>query len=262
MEPLSLDLSHIGSPPFQDVYEPSEDTFLLADAAQLVLQKLHQEKQQLNETPNQFHINVFVEVGCGSGMALTTAAIVQSKLENNQPIFAIACDISHSACKASQETIKRNLKNELVSLTPLRTNFLTLSACFPWLNYNASSSTSPLNGIDLLLFNPPYVPSPPSDRHLPMNAIWAGGENGREVIDQFIPLIPKLLKPKGWCLLLVCKENNPEEIIKVLERYSLKSTVFFFFFPLFFFFFFFFFNFNFKTFLKKKKKKKKKKKDY
>ena len=46
------------------------------------------------------------------------------------------------------------------------------------------------NSIDILIFNPPYVPTPSEE--ICGNGIevsWAGGINGREVIDKFIPKI-------------------------------------------------------------------------
>ncbi len=44
--------------------------------------------------------------------------------------------------------------------------------------------------VDILLFNPPYVPTE-SDEVCGngIEASWAGGVDGREVIDRFIPLL-------------------------------------------------------------------------
>ena len=44
--------------------------------------------------------------------------------------------------------------------------------------------------IDVIIFNPPYVPTPPEEvgSH-GIEASWAGGDDGREVIDKFIPVM-------------------------------------------------------------------------
>lgn len=57
-----------------------------------------------------------------------------------------------------------------------------------------------IGNVDILLFNPPYVPTDDLDpqdgfQDEEMNGYgisisWAGGPRGRVVIDQFLPLIP------------------------------------------------------------------------
>ena len=54
--------------------------------------------------------------------------------------------------------------------------------------------------IDIILWNPPYVPTPTEEILKPtlenskldntIQASWAGGTNGREVIDRFLLHIP------------------------------------------------------------------------
>ncbi|XP_070642159.1 methyltransferase N6AMT1 isoform X7 [Bos indicus] len=64
--------------------------------------------------------------------------------------------------------------------------------------------------VDLLVFNPPYVVTPPEEvGSRGIQAAWAGGRNGREVIDRFLPLAPDLLSPRGLFYLVTIKENNP-----------------------------------------------------
>ena len=57
------------------------------------------------------------------------------------------------------------------------------------------------NTIDFLVFNPPYVVTPSEELNLDSRKIdrsWAGGVNGREVIDDFIRnVVTECLKKNG-----------------------------------------------------------------
>ncbi|XP_031220179.1 methyltransferase N6AMT1 isoform X2 [Mastomys coucha] len=55
-------------------------------------------------------------------------------------------------------------------------------------------------------------------------AAWAGGRNGREVMDRFFPLASELLSPRGLFYLVTIKENNPEEIFKTMKTRGLQGT--------------------------------------
>lgn len=56
--------------------------------------------------------------------------------------------------------------------------------------FEAIESTH-LGKIDVLIFNPPYVPTDSEEIHgNGIEVSWAGGIDGREVIDLFLPKIP------------------------------------------------------------------------
>ena len=42
-----------------------------------------------------------------------------------------------------------------------------------------------------------------------IEASWAGGVAGRQVIDRLLPLVPNLLSPRGVFYMVVIKENKP-----------------------------------------------------
>ncbi|KAF6120515.1 N-6 adenine-specific DNA methyltransferase 1 [Phyllostomus discolor] len=57
-----------------------------------------------------------------------------------------------------------------------------------------------------------------------IEAAWAGGRNGREVMDRFFPVVPDLLSPRGLFYLVTIKENNPEEILRTMRMKGLQGT--------------------------------------
>ena len=78
--------------------------------------------------------------------------------------------------------------------------------------------------VDHLVFNPPYVVTPPEEvGSLGIQAACAGGRSGREVIDRFLSLAPDLLSPRGLFYLVSIKENNPEEILKIMKTKGLQG---------------------------------------
>ncbi|XP_021405874.1 methyltransferase HEMK2 isoform X3 [Lonchura striata] len=57
-----------------------------------------------------------------------------------------------------------------------------------------------------------------------IEASWAGGKQGREVMDRVFPLVPDLLSPGGLFYLVTIKENNPDEILEIMKKSGLKGT--------------------------------------
>ncbi len=63
---------------------------------------------------------------------------------------------------------------------------------------------------DVLIFNPPYVPSEQEELlHGDMfSKSYAGGDRGREVLDRFIPTIPTILSKNGIFYVVVLHPQN------------------------------------------------------
>ena len=81
--------------------------------------------------------------------------------------------------------------------------------------------------IDVLIFNPPYVPTPNDEvGGNDIAASWAGGDDGRVVIDRFLPNIPILLSKLGVCYMVLVQENKPIELCRILkDKYGLSMSV-------------------------------------
>ncbi|KAG6934517.1 putative N-6 adenine-specific DNA methyltransferase 1 (putative) [Chelydra serpentina] len=185
---------HVGPHgPFREVYEPAEDTYLLLDA-------LERDAAQLRDAG----VEISLEVGSGSGVVSTFLASIVG------PIALYICtDINPIAAFCTLETAVLNK----VHIHPVITDLVT--GLLPRLN----------GKVDLLLFNPPYVVTPSEEvESRGIEAAWAGGKNGREVMDRFFPLVPDLLSTGGLFYLVTIKENNPDEILETMKKYGLRGT--------------------------------------
>lgn len=191
-------LDHLELSDFDHVYEPAEDTFLLCDA-------LHLQRGELME----LRPLICVEIGCGSGCVITyLGQLLQSLGHFN---FALmATDINPHALRCTKQTAKVNE----VPVEAVRCSLL-------------SGLIAQLSGrVDVLLFNPPYVPTPDEEvRGCDIEASWAGGEDGRRVIDQVLPMIKGLLSPRGCLYMILVKENKPNEIAEICAENGLTTEI-------------------------------------
>lgn len=78
---------------------------------------------------------------------------------------------------------------------------------------------------DLILFNAPYLPSMEGEEDSWMVRSWAGGINGRQVIDRFISQAPPHLKAFGRILLMQSTLANAEETIRKFEEINLEARI-------------------------------------
>ncbi|KAK9827518.1 hypothetical protein WJX74_007595 [Apatococcus lobatus] len=173
----------------REVYEPSDDTFLLVDA-------LLKASSQWPKRPY-----LCIEIGCGSGFASCALALILCQL--GLPHHLIALDISKDAVTATRATLKAH---GVISADVVQDRF-----------QDFLSRTE--QQYDIVVFNPPYVPTP--DEELQRTDIarsWAGGWKGRIVIDQFLSYVPKILAQEGQLFLVVVSENDPPGILKALEE--------------------------------------------
>ncbi|KAJ6945927.1 hypothetical protein NC651_000868 [Populus alba x Populus x berolinensis] len=73
--------------------------------------------------------------------------------------------------------------------------------------------------VDVMVVNPPYVPTP--DYEVGREGIasaWAGGENGRSVIDRILPVADRLLSDKGWLYMVTLTTNDPSQICLLMRK--------------------------------------------
>ncbi|KAJ4869450.1 S-adenosyl-L-methionine-dependent methyltransferases superfamily protein [Raphanus sativus] len=80
--------------------------------------------------------------------------------------------------------------------------------------------------VDVVVVNPPYVPTPEYEVGVEgIASAWAGGENGRSVIDRVLPVVDGLLSEKGWFYLVTLTSNYPSEICLVMRKRGYASRI-------------------------------------
>lgn len=178
---------------YDDVYEPAEDTFVFLDALEADIEIIRKQKPEL-----------VLEVGSGSGLVTTFIAKIIGKCASY-----FCTDRNPSASICTHETGRKND----VEISAITTCFV--NGLLPRFK----------NKVDILLFNPPYVVT--SSDEITKGGIayaWAGGTDGREVMDKFFPVVTNLLSPNGVFYLVVIKENNPAAIIETMSKYGLNGS--------------------------------------
>ncbi|KAL7927588.1 methyltransferase domain-containing protein [Trichoderma austrokoningii] len=211
------DTSHV---PYERVYEPAEDSFLLLDTLSSA-----SETQYLHETfspspsPNAT-IPFVVELGTGSGVVLAFITAHAKTLFGTNQILTAGVDMNAFACRATIQTVEK-------AQAEAGSNGHGL-----YLGSVMGDLAAPLrrHSVDVLVFNPPYVPTSempsrpetftqdlPSktsfddDSYL-LSLSYAGGKDGMETTDRLIDALPEILSSRGCAYLLLCAQNKPEEV--------------------------------------------------
>jgi release factor glutamine methyltransferase len=123
-----------------------------------------------------------LEVGCGSG------AVSASLL--GRATSVVATDINPHAVRAGRERGVETVRTDLVA--GVRGPF------------------------DLVLFNPPYLPTQPEERIDDwLEYALDGGPTGRATIERFAADVGRVLAPFGRVLLLVSSLTGPDEVRKL-----------------------------------------------
>lgn len=185
------DLSHLRAADYEHVYEPAEDTFILLDA-------LEQDADVLRalKTP------LCLEIGSGSGCV---SAFLGSILGASASY--ICTDINPHAALCTRRTGEQNK----VTLCPIIANL-----AYPLLHRIRKQ-------VDVLLFNPPYVPTSVDEADFAQHdrdiaGSWAGGDDGMQITNIVLDMLDDLLAPTGRFYLVALKQNDIPGITRRLRE--------------------------------------------
>ena len=198
-------ISHLTKSDFRSVYEPAEDTFILLDALEADASSL----------TCAFSSPLCVEIGSGSGVVTTFL----SQIFGSGSAAYIAIDLNPHANTCTVSTGKAN--NGLY-IEAIRTSLL--SALRPRID----------GKVDVLLFNPPYVPTEEEEETMAQSnagieGAWAGGETGTRLVDELIDggEVRDALSKGGRFYLVAIKQNDPPGLVRRLQQQGLDADVVF-----------------------------------
>lgn len=86
-------------------------------------------------------------------------------------------------------------------------------------------AVGPDERFDLILFNPPYLPSEDRLTNCWLDKAWSGGFRGREVIDRFLSELPRHMNPGGRLLMLQSTLSGVEETLTKLRKLGLGARI-------------------------------------
>ncbi|AGB38361.1 HemK2/MTQ2 family protein methyltransferase [Natronococcus occultus] len=156
-----------------DVYQPAEDSQLLADA---VCERLGRDAGDTAEKRR-----TVLEVGTGSGY-------VADRIAEATDARVIASDLNPHAVRQARERGLETVRADLVS---------------PFVD----------GAFDAVAFNPPYLPTEPDTEWDDwMERALSGGEDGREIIDPFLESVGRVLAPDGVVYLLVSSLTDVDAV--------------------------------------------------
>ncbi|QEU62370.1 Mtq2 [Kluyveromyces lactis] len=193
---------------YNKVYEPSEDSFLLLDALEADLSWLN----------NRFNDAVPLTIEIGSGSGIVSTFLMQNSIPNANGLY-LATDLNPWALDATLDTCSKNgCKNKH----------------FDVLQTDLTSSIRE-NEVDLLVFNPPYVPAEtvpelPHSNHAAHDDEWLflaldGGDDGMMVTQRLLNGLDRILSCNGVAYILFCARNKPETVASKMKSSGWKCEL-------------------------------------
>jgi release factor glutamine methyltransferase len=167
----------------EHVYEPAEDTFLIA------------EKMRVEED------DTVLDMGTGCGILAGLAAEkAKSVLTVDVNPYAIQCAVKNAENNGVKERIDFR-HGDLFQ--PIKQN----------------------ERFSLILFNAPYLPSEPDEEKSWIGKAWAGGRNGRKILDRFVMDAPNFLAAGGRIQLVQSSLSDVNRTIEMFGELDLRAIV-------------------------------------
>lgn len=221
------DTSHVD---YERIYEPAEDSFLLLDTLSAASETAFLQSRFGNGASSPTPL--VVEIGPGSGVVIGFINAQAQIIFGTRDVLTAAIDVNLHACIATHKTASKaasdNKETHAVFLDAVQGNLVA--------PFRTGS-------VDVLVFNPPYVPTEelplqptaadisadtkPSfdhDSYL-LSLSYAGGRDGMETTDRLIDSLGEVLSARGCAYILLCAQNKPEEVKQRIRTFGTEWKV-------------------------------------
>ena len=201
------------------VYPPSEDSFLLLDT-------LEAQNGYLTSRFAPGSMPVVLEVGTGSGVVIAFLAAHSSKIFGHTNVTFLAVDMNPFACRAAQKTVDLAVAQSKGSSGQYLGAFMG----------DLTDAVRP-GSIDVVVFNPPYVPSeelpePIVSQRIPgaddkadfetesrfLDLAVSGGLDGMISTWKLLDQLDRVLSDRGTAYVLLCARNKPDDVMGRLRQ--------------------------------------------
>jgi len=170
-----------------------------------------------------------LEVGVGSGVVLAFVAANANTIFGRTDVAFLGTDVNPLAAKAASQTVFNAIQDSNSQKSPPALLSIPVS----------DLTTAVRDGaVDVLIFNPPYVPTEtlplPPDSAAPeaqgsqaiferdsklLELSYAGGAHGMETTDRLLDSLASTLSDRGVAYVLLCAQNKPEEVKARIRRW-------------------------------------------
>jgi release factor glutamine methyltransferase len=172
------------------IFDVTDDVYEPAEDSYLFADNLNVKKDQ-----------TVLDLGTGSGILAVCAA--------KKATHVVAVDLNPCAIHCAKANAKLN----------------HLAGMVDFLQSDLFSAFCAGVRFDVVLFNAPYLPSEVGEDASWIGRAWAGGANGRAVVDRFIAQVPVYLNSDGRVLLMQSTLTGVDETIQAFTNHCLRASV-------------------------------------
>ncbi|MHA2182211.1 MAG: HemK2/MTQ2 family protein methyltransferase [Promethearchaeota archaeon] len=190
----------------ENVYFPSEDTYLLIDYFKKNINDSFFDGIDVNKIDN------ILDLGTGTGIIAIFLQYIKSRSKTFNPRIFASDILDEAIVCAKNNEVLNNFQNEIVFLQS------DLFKAFP--NYLKSS-------INIIIFNPPYLPSSAlineNKNKKKIDFSWDGGIRGYETIIDFFKEVRDFLNVNHYIYYISSNRIDLNELDKCIHDFGFKN---------------------------------------